>query len=66
MDKMEQTFIDLERTCEQCGGRYTWTIRDQRFSQHQGYLPPKYCAQCRAAKKALRRGTSAHPDGDAA
>jgi ssDNA-binding Zn-finger/Zn-ribbon topoisomerase 1 len=45
------TFQDETRTCVECGESYLWSERDQKFGFEKGFLPPKRCPRCRAARK---------------
>jgi hypothetical protein len=46
MDEMK-TYQDIGRTCVGCGVAYTWSVRDQRYAELRGFLPPRRCGLCR-------------------
>lgn len=39
---------------EKCGKDFVWTAGEQEFFAERGFHEPKYCPECRAARKAER------------
>jgi hypothetical protein len=60
---MEQ-FQDQTLTCADCHEPYIWRVRDQRFAEQNGWLPPKRCPSCRAAASQRREQRHAYRAAD--
>lgn len=41
--------------CKECGKEFTFTAGEQEFYAEKGFQDPKYCPECRAARKAARK-----------
>ena len=41
---------DVRIKCQDCGKEFVFTVRDQKFYEENGYLPPKRCRSCRNAR----------------
>ena len=44
-------FMDKELTCVECGKGFTFTENEQKFFADKGFVEPRRCAPCRAARK---------------
>lgn len=48
---------DRTLTCRECGATFAFTVREQEFYASKGFEnDPARCPDCRAARKADRRG----------
>ena len=45
------TYQDKELTCSDCGGKFTFTAKDQEYYAEKRFGAPKRCKPCRQAKK---------------
>ena len=50
------TYTDNNLTCQDCGQEFLFTAAEQEFYAQKGYVEPKRCANCRAARKSERGG----------
>ena len=48
-------FEDKILICKECGKEFTFTAGEQEFYAGKGLQEPKYCKECRDARKAARR-----------
>lgn len=47
----DNTGVDDELKCKDCGSSFTFTVRDKDFYKVHGFESPKRCRPCRIAKK---------------
>lgn len=45
---------DKTLVCEECKHDFVWTAGEQEFFAERNFSQPKYCKECRAARKAQR------------
>lgn len=45
---------DKTLVCENCHKDFVWTAGEQEFYTERGFSQPKYCKECRDARKAER------------
>ena len=50
----ENTYQDIELTCEDCGKTFVFTAEEQEFYAQKGFATPKRCSECRHARKKQR------------
>ena len=50
----ENTYQDIELTCEDCGCTFVFTAEEQQFYAEKGFATPKRCGACRSARKKQR------------
>ena len=48
-------FEDKVLICKECGKEFTFTAGEQEFYAEKGLQEPKYCKECRDARKAQRK-----------
>ena len=41
---------NIKIKCQDCGKEFYFTVRDQKFYEENGYVPPKRCKSCRNAR----------------
>ena len=49
-------FDDATLPCQDCDSDFTFTAGEQEFFSEKGFNNPTRCPDCRAVKKAARRG----------
>lgn len=47
---------DRNLTCNDCGGTFVFSEKDQEFFASKGFQEPKRCPDCRRARKGQRDG----------
>jgi len=47
----ENTYQNIELTCEDCGCTFVFTAEEQEFYAEKGFATPKRCNNCRSARK---------------
>ena len=51
------SFVDRTLTCRDCGAAFVFSAREQEYYESRGFQnDPARCPDCRAARKAERRG----------
>ena len=50
----ENTYQDIELTCEDCGCTFVFSSEEQQFYAEKGFASPKRCGACRSARKKQR------------
>ena len=41
---------DTKLKCQDCGNEFTFTVKEQKFYEEKGFVPPKRCKFCRHAR----------------
>jgi hypothetical protein len=54
LDVLDVQYQPKELRCKDCGGKFEYTVEEQRYFAAKSYQPPIRCHGCRAERKRER------------